>query len=252
MKKKTVYEQPLNDRIRNLLRLEHLFSEMMYRLKGPSEWDNRAVINILVEIVDMGGRVDYKEVTKDLEHHHQTLQRWQHTPHVDKDRLVLLLGKIDTLLGKMEHLEELSFSNHQVINLVRQRQTVIGGTCRSDLPAYYHFLQKNPKQRQNELMEWIVPLSTLREAVEMDLYMIRNNALTTQETANNGFFQTKLEAHVSYQLIQVGLALEHPCYPEINGGKQRISIRFFEPLGVKERPLQTEQDVHFELCCCTL
>jgi len=256
VKKKIVYEQPLNDRMRNLLRLEYLFAGLVYHLKGPSEWDSRAVVSLLVEILEMIGRADYKtELVKDLTHHYQTLQRWQHIPKVDKERLTLLLEKLKILLEKLAQVAEFPFQSllqNPMITMVRQRQTIIGGTCRSDLPVYHHWLQKNPKQRQNELIEWTAPLELLREAVELNLYILRNHATVTQETAATGFFQTKLEVNVTYQLIQVGLPLEHPCYPEINGGKQRITIRFLEPHGVGERPLPTEQDVNFELCCCVL
>ena len=60
VKRKIVYEQPLNDRMRHLLRMELLFAGMMYRLKGPAEWDSRAVIDSIIDILDLNARVELK------------------------------------------------------------------------------------------------------------------------------------------------------------------------------------------------
>jgi cell division protein ZapD len=76
--------------------------------------------------------------------------------------------------------------------------------------------------------------------------------MTTPEIASGGFFQSKLDSPTStnYHIIQVLMPIVHPCYPEISGGKQRFTIRFFETNTVEERPLQTQQDINFELRCC--
>jgi len=251
VKKKNLYEQPLNERIRNLLRLEYLFAGIMYRIKGPAEWDSRAVIDNFIEILDFIARIDFKvELIKD---HALILERWQRTPNVNTERLTNLLDKTKELVEKLDHIEnqlEENLSQNQLIHLIRQRSTISGGTCRSDLPGYYHWLQRNPKQRQNKLSEWLAPLMPLRDAIDLNLYLIRNNAVTSQESALSGFFQSKLDGNVNYQIIQVWMLMEHPCYPEIKGGKQRFTIRFFEQADVEERAIQTEQDVNFELCCC--
>ena len=256
MKRKIVYEQPLNERMRGLLRLEHLFAGLIYHLKGPAEWDSRAAISSLVEILDFIARVDFKtDLIKDLDYHIQTLEGWQRTPNVDTERLTQLLTQTKTLreqLGKIEEPLGDQLTQNQIISLVRQRSNISGGTCRCDLPGYHFWLQKNPKQRQGELSEWLGPLEPLRDAIDLNLYLIRNNAMVSQEIATNGFFQSKLDANATYQIIQVTMPMEHSCYPEINGGKQRFTIRFFEYSSSGERPSQTEQDVHFELSGCMI
>ena len=256
MKKKVIYEQPLNERMRNLMRIEHLFTNTTYYLKGPAAWDSRVVISSLIEILDFMSRIDFKaDLIKDLEFHVQSLERWQATPDVDKERLAKLLVETKNLLENLGESNDKiiqDLTNHQLISAVRQRSTIPGGTCCFDLPNYYHWLQRNPKQRQVDLTAWLSPLDVLRDAVEFDLYMIRNNVLTSQEVAVDGFFQTRLETELDYQIIQIGLAVEHPCYPEISGSKHRFTVRFFEPKDVGDRAEQTEQEVSFSLACCTM
>jgi cell division protein ZapD len=254
--KKIVYEQALNDRIRNLLRLEFLFGNIMYRLKGLTEWDNRAVISGIIEILEFITRIDFiTGLIKDLKQHTQILERWQHKADVDTEQLEKLLNQGKLLISKLEEIEGIvkeRFSQHQLIHLVQQRSNIPGGTCHCDLPSYHYWLQTNPKQRLNELSQWLEPLKPLSEAVDLDLYLIRNNSILSQETAKIGLFKSKLTANVTYQLIQVIMWKGHPCYPEINGGKQRFSIRFFEHTQAYQRSKQTEQNVNFELSCCTI
>ena len=61
-----IYEHPLNDRIRTLLRLEHLFRQAQNFQKGASSWDSRMVITTLFDILDLFSRSDLKtEIIKE-------------------------------------------------------------------------------------------------------------------------------------------------------------------------------------------
>jgi cell division protein ZapD len=249
--KKIVYEQALNDRMRNLLRLEFLFAGIMYRLKGPTEWDSRAVMSGLIEILEFITRIDFKaELVKDLKQQTQILERWQIEPFVDTEQLEKLLSQSQSLIIQLEEIEgavDEGLSQHQLIHLVRQRSNISGGTCSCDLPSYHYWLQRNPKQRLNDLSEWLAALKPLSDAVNLDLYLIRNNSVISQETAEFGLFKSKLNTNATYQLIRVIMQQKHPCYPEINGSKQRFSIRFFEQDHADKRSKQTKQNVKFEL-----
>ena len=52
MTKPVIYEQPLNERVRTFLRLEHLFCQTDYTLRGFSVWDSRASLDSLVDTLD--------------------------------------------------------------------------------------------------------------------------------------------------------------------------------------------------------
>lgn len=254
MKKKATYEQPLNEHVRGLLRLEHLFEGITYHLKGAAASDTRTVTHLLIETVDFLGRFNLRtELLKNLERQAQELEKWQNTPNADMELISRLMGKLKTVFENLKNAEESTgeqLAQHYLLNTVKQRLNVPGGSCRFDLPIFYHWLLKNPKQRQYELSEWLSPLEPLRDAVNLDLYLIRNNQQTSQETAIKGLYQANLKVDADYQLIQVSLPAEHPCYPEMNCGKHRLTVRFFEPNNPWSRPLQTEQDVNFELGYC--
>ncbi len=252
--KKVIYEHPLNERIRSILRIENLLHGVLYHIKGPTEWDSRAVIKNLIEILDFTNRFDYKiELIKQLELHRKVLERWLRTPEIDTERLANLIKQNDAVIAKLKQIVEpleQSYSAHELIQITRKRSTISGGNSRCDLPGYYYWLQKNPKQRQKELNEWLIPLEPLRSAVDLVLYLTRNHAAMSTQTALGGFYQTQLVENMNYQMIQVALPLENPCYPEVKGGKQRITIRFLEMIDAKMQTEQTEGDVHFDLTYC--
>ena len=257
MKKKIIYEHPLTETARSYLRLEHLFSAMLYHLKGPTAWDSRSVLSNALDIIELLGRVDFKnELVDDLTIQLQTLERWQRTPDVNSERITALLTGVQDVLNRLQTVDMAvaieHFSQHHLFSVIKQRKGIIGGTSSSDVTILHQWLHKNPKQRQYDTNEWLQPIEPLREALEATLYLVRQNALVSQQTATEGFYQSKLEASGDYQLIQVSLPPEQVYYPEISGGKQRFTVRFYEQENLANRPRQTEQDIQFELSCCMI
>jgi cell division protein ZapD len=258
VKKKITYEQPLNDRIRYFLRLEYLFEGLYYGLKGPTVWDSRHTLGWLNELLELLTRLELRhELLNDLEQHQHRLERWRTLPKVDTERLGQLQQQAQHCHQQLTNYDSTypeQLSQYALLTAVRQRGSISGGCAPTDLASYHFWLNQPPKQRVDTLIEWLTPLEALRHAIEFTLYLLRNNALKTQERAHAGYYQSTLEAIAQgeYQLIQVHLPDDHACYPEINGGKQRFSIRFYEQPHAKERPQQTPQDVNFELSCCLL
>ena len=255
MKNKVVYEQPLSERARVWLRLEYLFECLAYHMKGPSSWDSRVTVSSVIEILEFVSRTDFKlELIRDLEKQTQELTRWQQMPGVDEMRLAQVLERLGALISELVTAEGQygqALNEHYLLATIRQRNNIPGGTCRFDVPAYHHWLQQSPKQRQIDVGDWFKHFSTLREAVEMNLYLIRQNAVPSHEIATGGFYQAKLDTHTTFQLIRITMPVDHSCYPEISGGKHRFTLRFYEHQQRQYRPIPTEQDVHFELCCCS-
>jgi cell division protein ZapD len=54
------------------------------------------------------------------------------------------------------------------------------------------------------------------------------------------------------QLVRVTVTEESDCYPEISGGKHRFSIRFLRHSDSNARPQLVQEDVWFDLHCCSL
>jgi cell division protein ZapD len=251
-----IYEQPLNERVRTFLRLEHLFDSEDHFLTGSSEWDSRGSLSLLLEIIDMLERSDVKtELTKEMGRHAVTLTNLKKNPGVDLQRLEVILDDINLHLDVLRNTscqpgQELR--QDELITSIKQRSSIPGGSCNFDLPAYHHWLQNSINQRNDDLDRWRDDLVIVKKSVRLALHMIRNSANPVMEQAINGFFQKPIEGNAACQIIRVILSEGSAYFPEISGGKHRFTVRFLEQASTAERPVQTKNTVEFELHCCIL
>ena len=96
MEKSVIYEQPLNERVRSFLRLEHLFGISDHHCPQDSQWDSRIAISCFLEILDLLSRSDIKsDLIKELERHTVTLDVLKNNPNVDHHRLSEILNNIN-------------------------------------------------------------------------------------------------------------------------------------------------------------
>jgi cell division protein ZapD len=256
VKKNIEYEQPLNERVRTFLRLEHLFDIVNYHISQFNEWNNRIVIHSLLNILDLLSRSDIKlELIKELERHSNTLNALKKNPNVDLDRLDLILENIN---NNIETLRDNTCQPGQIIRSdelitsIKQRSTIPGGSCNFDLPSYHFWLNKEASKRNDDLKCWHDDLLIIQNSLHLTLHMLRNSSTPAFERALSGFYQKPIDSNVSCQLIRVVLPIESDYFPEISGGKHRFTIRFMEQNSTNEKPVQTQDTVEFELHSCIL
>ena len=144
MPKKIIFEQPLNERIRNLLRLEHLFNFIEYRSQETAEWNCRNVLESLLEINDLLSRSDLKtELIKELDRHSTMLTSLENNPAVDQQRLKKINGEICGLLIELKnkaYQPGYQLKNDELVTSFKQRISIPGGTCNFDLPRFHYCL----------------------------------------------------------------------------------------------------------------
>ncbi|MFO7602299.1 MAG: cell division protein ZapD [Gammaproteobacteria bacterium] len=249
------YEQPLNERIRTLMRLEHLFQQAAYTLRGYSVWDSRATLASLIDIMDILGRVDLKtELFKELERLQAALAKVSGKAGVDEEQLQSILNQLEKAqTGLQQTSGQLgqALKEEELISNLRQRSSLAGGNCHFDLPNYHFWLQQPPEVRIDILEGWFEQLATVQQAVTLVLGIIRESNVPRTVVAEQGFYQQNLDTQFPHQLIRISIDSELPYFAEISAGKHRLTIRFLEPRS-KARPLQAEQDVRFQLTCCAI
>jgi len=250
------YEQPLNERIRNFLRIELLLRSARHNLDGESPFDSRATLDCIIGIMSVIGRIDIKnELIKELERHTSSLAKFRSYPDVDHGRLQDIHDQLESLLITLRDSQCQPGShlrNNEMLSAVRNRSSIPGGASDFDLPGYHYWLQQPARRRNDDLRSWLADLDVIGEGVLLALQLIRSSTSSTRETASAGFFQKPLDASASSQLIRVALPIDLPLYPEISAGKHRFTIRFMQQDDMAARPVQTEEDVAFELLCCVL
>lgn len=251
----TVYEQPLNERLRFFLRLEFLFRHTRHHLRGETVWDSHSTLASLLDILNIVSRVDLKtEVIKELDRIGGTLGALSQTPGVNRDtldQLLTTLGGFKTQLYTMEGPLAQEVRENELIKSLIQRSGIPGGMCDFDLPAYRHWLNHSATSRIEDLKRWLGTLDSLRLAIELMLKLVRESAEPKEQRAINGVHQQALDPATPYQMIRVWLPTDSPCFVEISGGKHRFTVRFMEA-DAKPRPVQTSQEIAFRLSCCAL
>ena len=250
-----LYEQPLNERMRTFLRLEQLFRQTRYSLGGFAMWDSRHSVHGLIEILELLARGDLKnEILKELERLQASLTALQDLPGVDQAQLGNVLHQLQQAEAEV-HGHSGQFGQHlrdnELLASIRQRTSIIGGDCNFDLPAYHHWLSRDPEKRIADLESWLATLDPVIQPISMILAILRESADAREQQAAGGFYQQNLDPAQPVQLLRIQLPQALDVFPEISAGKHRFSIRFLEPRG-SERPVQTDQNVDFLLSLCAL
>jgi len=252
--KTITFEQPLNERVRTLVRLEFLFRQARHDLAGESAWDSRHFIATLLDILALLSRTDLKtEFIKETERHIGALSRFLENDTIDQDYLSNILRHLEYLRSQLHGTKgqlARALREDNILTAVRRRATVPGGSSEFDLPNLHLWLNRSARERKDTQQVWLDQLKLIRQGTELLLKLIRGSAGPSSETAIEGGFQRNLDRDTPYQLLRVSLEPESGVYPEISAGKHRFAIRFLEPAEGGDR--QTQRNIPFQLTCCAL
>jgi cell division protein ZapD len=253
---KLLYEQPLNERIRTFLRLEYLFKQAAHHLECDSEWDSRATLNCILDILAVFGNTNLKsEVLKELERHAANLKRHERNPNIDHTHLHNLL---DRIMAHMDSMHQINgqiagdLKNSEFLLSIRQRSAIPGGTCDFDLPAFHYWLNQPAKVCTRDLAHWLGNFDEIGQAIQLILSLTRDSTPMKPTLAEGGIFQRTLDPNLPFQLVRVALPAGLPYYAELSGGRHRFTARFLQFSIEGDRSQQTDQDVEFELACCVI
>ena len=87
-RRRSIFEQPLNERMRTFLRLDFLYNQALYHNEMQSQWGSRAAMASLLDMLAIATRGDVRsDVLKELERHLAQLNEFQSKPGVDSARL---------------------------------------------------------------------------------------------------------------------------------------------------------------------
>ena len=249
-----IYEYPLTERIRTLLRLEDLF-ERIHHFDDKSEpLDHHVALLTLFEILEVAGRADLKsDLLQELERQKQVLLSFKGNPDVAQDALTSVVTDLETALGALfgmtgkigQYLRE-----NEWLMSIKQRTSIPGGACEFDLPSYHYWLNKDAASRKKDLDSWISPLYPLRDGTAIVLKLLREGGKPTRHVAPLGTFSQMLGGRTS-QMVRIRLSKSANLVPEISANKYALNVRF-TCFSTEPRPKVSDGDVEFELTFCNL
>lgn len=249
------YEQPLNERMRTLLRIEFVLRNLNDSLASNQVWDHRTAVKHLLDLTDLLTRSDLRaEVLRELERLAGVLTAMQAMPEVDAPRLRQVLEDLDSEIDRL-HAQRLPFGQavleSDMISQLRKRHNLSLGNCDFDQPTFRYWLARPAEARGQDIAAWCAPFTSLGSATALILGLIRQSASEAVEAAQLGFYQRSLDTNQSHQLLRILLPRGSPYYPEVSAGRHRFSIRFVR-FADRGKPLPADEDVTFRLVCCSL
>lgn len=248
-----IYEYPFNERTRTYLRLEDLFSRLIELVHRSTTVDHHFALHTLFEIMEVAGRADLKsDVLKDLEKHKSHLSTFTGNPDIEQAALNVVLTQIEgyyAALNQQTGKVGLALQDKEWLMAVRSRMGMPGGTCEFDLPAYHAWLHSPLAQRQQDLFNWLTPLSPLAEAIFLLLKLLRDTGSPQKVMACAGHFQQNLPQNRSFQLLRLAVDATKGWIPEISGNRLVVSIRVMQT-SAQGKLQHLADDAAFELSLC--
>jgi cell division protein ZapD len=247
------YEYPLNEGIRTMLRLEHLFDRLGQLIPRDTALDHHFALVTLFEIMDVASRADIKsDLLKDLERHKLDYQAYRGKPGVSEGALDTVIGKIDHAFKALNALPGKAgapLATNEFLMTIRSRIGIPGGTCEFDLPAYYAWQQQAAPKRRAELMQWIGTITPLAEAQSVLLGLLRDSGEPQRVVAKAGQFQQTLPPGRPFHLLRVRLDEGLGLVPEISGHRLIVSVRLLRPDAEgRLKPITEDQALELAIC----
>ena len=179
MAPQTIFEHPLNERVRTFLRVEHLFEKIDFFVPQYDPWATRVAVEALMELAAITSRADMKgEILKELERNQAALNRVASQPGVDPATLHRVLGDLERAASGLQAMTSpigQSAREDELLKAVAQRSSIPGGACSFDLPSYHHWLVQNPERRQSRLEHWLQDLRPADFAIRLVLSLARTS-----------------------------------------------------------------------------
>ncbi|MCP4988214.1 MAG: cell division protein ZapD [Colwellia sp.] len=246
-----LYEHPLNERIRNYLKLEQFFAQAYTCLSGDINiaTGHQIFFNALFSILDILERNDVRgDLIKDLEKLEQNLVLWSKVPDIDSRALQKNLAETVRLVSHLRCPQPTwcQLKEDKLLSGLKQRFAIQGGNSSFDLPQLQFWLHQNDQQVKSDMQQWLNLLSDISSALAIELKFIRQGAEFETIQVDSGFYQDNGEGLL---LLRIKLAKGAEYYPTISGNKFRYSIRFMLPCQHTGRRYANQATV-FELARC--
>ncbi|CAM5218214.1 Cell division protein ZapD OS=Castellaniella defragrans OX=75697 GN=zapD PE=3 SV=1 [Castellaniella defragrans] len=248
-----LYENPCNERVRTLLRVEYLFDRLFFFIKGEDPRCHQIAMGTLFELLDMCDRADVRTaVLQDLDRHRASLSALREHPGVDRPTLDKLLHDIQSASTDLSDQGRIGqgVRDNEWLASLRGRITVPGGSSPIDLPSYYSWQIKPPSARTHDLEGWIRPFMPLYNGVALILRLLRDAGDAQDQLAVQGAYQEMLGGK-TFQMLRVWVDPVLGVFPEISANKYVIWVRFSTQDNMT-KPQPAGRDVRFRLARCNI
>lgn len=222
-----IYEYPLTEGMRRLLRVEILFKEAEAHIAVDSPYSTLSALRSLLDLVGLVSKNDLK------------LSLIRVLDQLEKQSGSEEAKRIKMDLNKLSNQSYNILRENNLLNILKQRSAIPGGVCGFDLPLLHNWLHQPHEKRKEHFYHWFGVLKRMQRAVEYALNELRASAQKIEATFERGFYRGSLK--MPALLVQIDLD-DEPYYPEFNGNHHQLSIRLMH----QERPWEEAEQVRVD------
>jgi len=244
-----LYEHPLNERIRNYLKLEQLFAQLNSSQLLDVHLGHPVYFNALFSVVDTLERNDIRgDLIKDLEKLEQNLVLWSKAPDINNSALEDTLKQTVELICKLKGNAPIwcQLKEDKFLSSLKQRFAIQGGSSTFDLPQLQYWLYRATKTTSSDMQRWSALLHQIESALALILKFTRLKAEFDTIITESGFYQDNGEG---LALLRIKVPKDADYFPTVSGNRFRYSIRFMLPCNESGRRY-SNQATSFELARC--
>lgn len=248
-----LYEYPCNERVRALLRVEHLFDRLFFFADSAEVRHHQIAIATLFDLLDICDRTDLRgAVLQDLERLRVALLALRQHPGVDEQRLTAMLEELQEAAAELGASGRIAqdLRNNDWLSGLRGRLTVPGGASQVDSPSYYSWQIQPCEVRSKDIEKWVRPFLPLYKGIALILRSLRDSGDMVELLAEQGAYQEMLSGK-TFQLLRVWVPSDSKVFPEMSANKYVIWIRFSEQEGTS-KPHPVSSDITFRLARCNI
>ena len=249
-----LYEYPLNESTRTLLRLERLNARLELLTMRDAAVDHHHALLTLFEMLEVLGRSDLKgDLMRELDKQKVQLEAYRGNPAVAAAALDEAIGRFSQAFSELNQLSGKLGSEllaNDWLMSIRSRSAIPGGCFEFDLPSYHAWLHQAPDERRSKLKTWAASLKPVVGGASLLLNLVRESGSPVRAAAPGGQFQQSLPQGKSYQMLRLQMEAESGLVPEITGHRLMVSIRFMKQ-DEQGRYKPAGEDATFEFALCS-
>ncbi|MGB2105359.1 MAG: cell division protein ZapD, partial [Glaciecola sp.] len=218
----TLYEYPLNEKVRTYLRFEHFFSQLSYFDDCSSDTAMVGYLETIFTLLDVLERGDLKsDIIRDLDIHEKNLAYWANHPNIDLNAINKAKARITRLQNHFKRSGKIgsALKEDRFLRSIKQRFSIPGGTCNFDLPNLHFWLKQSLNIKTEQVAKWNLEFEHVKEAIATSLTFLREQSNFISENAGNGLFQGSADEKV--ELLRIHCASDEGYYPVVSGNKYR-------------------------------
>lgn len=251
-----LYEFPLRDATRLLLRLEVLDRQLKHARGYRGREHNRISAHAVLSALDLVFREDLRAQLLQqiylLQRNYEILRARE---DIHQEGLKAVLAELEEFrdeLAQLKATEVRTLRFDPLISALRQRDSVTDAAMAVDLPMYQWWLSCEPERRREDVRRWTETFQPLMDANRRFLELLRQRGEYRDCSASQGGFIASVTRGNELWMVRVAVPAGTACYPQVSGASDssKIHVRFFRTPSGKEGPEPYRADFPFQLAVC--